>query len=589
MLALTPTPQAGAASAPLPAFFPYDSYGTGSRPESVVIADVTGDGLEDVILNTTKAVTVADPDNDYKLFVFPQQPDGSLGTPVESATSGGGPHPGTLAVGDLDGDSQTDVALATPAGVDLFYQGEDGLLPKTTLATTSIALQVELGDAEGDGDLDLFAVLYEDTHLGGKVVWFANQGEGGFGSQRLISNTGTREIELGDLSGDGRLDVATSSRQIFPGQAGGTFGPAIPYSPSGIYGPHGIAIADVTGDERADLILTISGNRPDTQINVLAQDETGRLAPAVAYPSYDSSEAVEALDMSGDGLVDVVVGHGSWERVGVYKQTSEGALEEEALYTTPLAQHPNVKSLALGDINNDDRPDIVLARWGAPGELVVLRQGKGASLSLTPTRRKVSYGSAIGLTAHLEAGDSVNHDLSIWMRPVADPDGPPTLLLEGSVDASGDLAHDLAPAENTGFWAEWDGDGEYAPLSTRLETVFVRVVTTGKLGRHYDTSGKYKLFHQGTTPRYTITVTPNHYNAPGDADEVHLKVQRYRDGRWRPVWGDTLNFAATGKATGYISKDVLRIGPRYRVRGEMWDHVDHAGDVSPWSYFKLTR
>ncbi|MDW7646494.1 MAG: hypothetical protein SCI25_15830 [Desulfuromonadales bacterium] len=61
---------------------PYEGlevFDVGSDPEAVAIGDVNGDGLNDVVMTTG---FYSDPDNDYKLFVFPQNGEGSLGTPT---------------------------------------------------------------------------------------------------------------------------------------------------------------------------------------------------------------------------------------------------------------------------------------------------------------------------------------------------------------------------------------------------------------------------------------------------------------------------------------------------------------------------
>ena len=70
---------------------------------------------------------------------------------------------------------------------------------------------VDLGDLDGDGDIDAFAVNFEP----GKV-WL-NDGYGNFtdsGQNLDHENANSRDVELGDLDGDGDLDafVADSGR-----------------------------------------------------------------------------------------------------------------------------------------------------------------------------------------------------------------------------------------------------------------------------------------------------------------------------------------------------------------------------------------
>src|SRR5881409_4532054 len=64
-------------------FQPYQMYPVGSRAESVAIADVTSDGRPDVLMTTSGYV---DPDKDFKLLLFVQQPNGTLGPPQQFPT-----------------------------------------------------------------------------------------------------------------------------------------------------------------------------------------------------------------------------------------------------------------------------------------------------------------------------------------------------------------------------------------------------------------------------------------------------------------------------------------------------------------------
>ncbi len=126
-----------AATSPV-SFAPYQAYPVGSRAESVAIADVTADGLPDVLL--TASYGFSDPSNNFRLFVFPQMPDGTLGTPVKYATDGQYSDPMGVDTGDLNGDGRADVAVATTSGIDVFYQAAGGgLLPPELIVTSNRA------------------------------------------------------------------------------------------------------------------------------------------------------------------------------------------------------------------------------------------------------------------------------------------------------------------------------------------------------------------------------------------------------------------------------------------------------------------
>ena len=97
--------------------------------------------------------------------------------------------------------------------------------------------------------------------------------------------------------------------------AAGMFAPYQAY-PVGSW-PEAVAIGDVTGDGRADVVMTTSYNfdpANDFRLWVFAQAADGSLMPPVSYATgstyTDRAESVAIGDMTGDGRADVVLGIG---------------------------------------------------------------------------------------------------------------------------------------------------------------------------------------------------------------------------------------------------------------------------------------
>jgi hypothetical protein len=134
---------------------------------------------------------------------------------------------------------------------------------------------------------------------------------------------------------------------------------------------HGVGVGDVGGDGLADVVAAYGGNRPNSNIALFAQQGDGTLGNASSRASYDIPEALEVTDADGDGLNDVVVAHGGWLALGVYRQGTTGQLGAEELYAIPYASHYNPHGVAVGDINQDEAPDVVIA--DSNQGLVVLR------------------------------------------------------------------------------------------------------------------------------------------------------------------------------------------------------------------------
>jgi len=153
------------------------SAGLGASTAALAAADVTGDGLEDVV--------VLEPgfDVDFNLVqqvvVHPQLPGGGFGAPLVTAASALGQ---SLALGDMDGDGRTDAVVAGTSqssgnfvSIEVFLQDPLGRLVRrrSVFPTTSADLTlgdvaaVALADVNGDGVLDL--VLHGQI---GRIVVF---------------------------------------------------------------------------------------------------------------------------------------------------------------------------------------------------------------------------------------------------------------------------------------------------------------------------------------------------------------------------------------------------------------------------------
>ena len=251
MTALQWAGEADASPYPL-AFANRETYFLGSYPQSAAIGDVTGDGRNDVLVSTTNQFGHG---NDYKLFLFRQQIDGTLAPPEPFAPLAVGSL--QIAVGDLDQDGLNDVALTTGVGVNIFYQRNGTLDPPVAVPGTQ-GSKVDLADVIADGRNDL--VVGDE----GALRLVKNEGGGAFTVSTVGAPPGG-EIEVGDLTGDGLLDIAgisTVTLRVFPQEVGGTFGSPANYT---ISPANALEIADLTGDDKVDVAVATGGTPPSVQ------------------------------------------------------------------------------------------------------------------------------------------------------------------------------------------------------------------------------------------------------------------------------------------------------------------------------------
>ena len=363
-------------------FKPYQAIPVGSWPEAVAVGDVNGDGRNDVVMTTSYYF---DPINDFHLFVFLQQADGTLSAPTSYATAATYTNrPESVAVGDITGDGRADVVVGIDGvGVQVFPQLAGGTLGQPTMYASADTNKIRLGQLNGDGRLDVAGVGWGTNTIGVLL----NNGHGGLSApvSYPVLHGGYDDLEIADVTGDGRDDLVVMSGQLYADPnvsvlaqlAGGGFGSATPYVVAPSTNTQGIGVGDVTGDGRSDVVASYGGNRPSSAIGVLAQNAGGTLAAVRSYPSYDIPEPVDIADVDLDGRPDVVVLHGGWDEAGIYRQQADGTLAPEDLYPIPYASHYNPHGLAVGDINGDGSPDIVLADYN--DGLVVLRNATSPS------------------------------------------------------------------------------------------------------------------------------------------------------------------------------------------------------------------
>jgi hypothetical protein len=140
--------------------------------------------------------------------------------------------------------------LTGPAGTVSVLLGNGGgtYSAATPYPTGSvIPLSVAIGDLNGDGHLDLAVANYNDP-LGfgeGMISVFLGDGNGTFSAATLYPTgtgvPGAQSVAIGDVNGDGRLDlvVANASNRIsiLLGQVGGGFVTQTPLSFTGLNNP----------------------------------------------------------------------------------------------------------------------------------------------------------------------------------------------------------------------------------------------------------------------------------------------------------------------------------------------------------------
>jgi hypothetical protein len=337
---------------------PAQAYAVAGRAIAVAAGDLTGDGLNDVVVSSDRSV-----DQSYErgFQVFVQQADHTLAAPQYHPMSPTGGS-STPTVADVNGDGRRDMLMTCGDGVDVYLQTAQGLAGPTPVSFGTDVTAARLLDLDGDGVPDLVV-----DGAAGTLVRYGTGG-GAFGPPvNLFPYFG--ELVVADLAGDGRPDVAVLRdhvvsvlTQIAPRQFAQPVGYAVPPDRWGFIGS--FAAGDVTGDGRADVVVSVGGNTPTGRLEVLTRGADGNLGTWLVYPSYDNPADVLLADMNGDGLLDVLTTHTGFPGVGLMLQRPDGWLGRQIIYQPYSAADYTRYGLATGDITGDGRPDLLLAdQW----------------------------------------------------------------------------------------------------------------------------------------------------------------------------------------------------------------------------------
>ena len=276
---------------------------------AVVLGDVDGDGDLDAFAANSYQVDFTTPRGERNV-VWINDGTGvfSRGQQLDDTDSN------AAAFGDLDGDGDLDVVVANSSSEAELYgpypnkvwlNGGNGILTDSGQRLGNRAsFSVVLGDVDGDGDLDALFGNFSTT--GTPATLWLNDGLGSFeDSGQRLGDFSPLEVLLGDLDGDGDLDVYIPSRhdqnQVFWNDGQGRFrdsGQRLDSSSSG----RG-ALGDVDGDGDLDILIA-KLTEPDT---VWLNDGIGNFNDSGQRLGEGSTGAGLLGDLDSDGDLDAYV------------------------------------------------------------------------------------------------------------------------------------------------------------------------------------------------------------------------------------------------------------------------------------------
>jgi hypothetical protein len=238
---------------------------------------------------------------------------------------------------------------------------------------------IAAGDLNRDGLLDLVVAA------GGPQVLLST-GDGSFTVlPPLVAPISADSIAVADFNGDGRTDVLGPGRNglsVFLGNGDGTLRSPLPSASS--FAGRSVVTTDFNHDDRVDIALaTLSG----ASVALGNGDGTFQSPRTLTVPLQGFEEVISVAvgDLNGDTHVDLVTGSTGIGRVNVLLGNGDGGFAAAVPYGTPLDgdfwSGANARMVALGNINGDSLPDVIVADSSANasrGLSVLVGLGGGA-------------------------------------------------------------------------------------------------------------------------------------------------------------------------------------------------------------------
>lgn len=350
------------------------SLWSGNEPIAVALADVNWDGKADLIVTNAA---------ESDLSVFLGKGDGTFHAPTAGYAIGGSPS--TKAVlADFNGDGALDVVLSDNlSSVVLALGSGDGTFqaaPVTNIvvppgsSSSGGAISIASADFNGNGKAD-FVVGQSSTSPGLGLVVFLTQSDGSLAKGvAYAQHDALSYVAVGDLDRDGKADIvasnwATGAVEVLRGNGNGTF-----QSPTSIPLPgitNGLVVADLNGDGWPDVALA----GKDPVVYILLNDGKGSLALAGTYPISGAGYELVAADVNNDGKLDLCIAMTSTSRVAILLGNGNGTFSAAPDYDTTL---PSPYGIVAGDVNKDGFLDLVITSPSASSVAVALGNGDGS-------------------------------------------------------------------------------------------------------------------------------------------------------------------------------------------------------------------
>lgn len=348
-------------------FAPKLDFPIGNYPQKIIASDIDGDGQPDAIMANYSGNTIS--------ILRDSSTTGGIafGSKLDFVV---GSNPYCVAACDFDGDGKLDLAVGNVGTYTLSIvrntstPGNVNFAPKIDYATGYYPYNLAVGDLDGDGKPDIVVVNYSNSSVS---VYrnISTVGSMNF-SPKIEFPTGTSpyDVAIGDIDGDGRLDIATansnsSSISILRNISilgNISFSQKVDFSIDS--SPTSVAIVDLDGDGKLDVAVTSNSYYSLSIFRNTSSAGNINFAVKINITYGNYSKNLTPADIDGDGRMDLVIGYESYNNISILRNHSTlGNIGFDSKIDFTAENLPY--SAAVADIDGDGKPDILTGNYSA--------------------------------------------------------------------------------------------------------------------------------------------------------------------------------------------------------------------------------
>lgn len=346
------------------------------KPWSLVAGDISGNGIPDIVTANPETNTLA---------VLEGHGTGYM--PVRYIPCGNGPT--LVKAADLNRNGAIDLLVGNEGSGDISVLRNSGHGVFDEERRVSFPYPVGrfvVADLNGNTLPDLAVLLFDATGADRQPISrFAvshGDGAGGFRTPALYgSGWGALDIMAVDLNGNGRLDLLTADYYTDTVSVAYQRGTGLFESDRRYLVAPGLRkalVADFTQNGRPDLAAMNANNNT---IALLKNEGNGIFEPLPPLLLPARPLAMVTGDINGNGRQDLVVSLSMHRRLLLFLGTGSGHFLPASflpIQTSDSGPFPEVRSLALGDMNGNGRLDIITGNSALDSVSVLLNAGNGA-------------------------------------------------------------------------------------------------------------------------------------------------------------------------------------------------------------------